>query len=124
MATSRREATNVQGAATLAGLLLAAAALQGCNLNQAMATCAECGEVRSITPRPLRSEIRLLTDAPQTVRLLDTGQTPLVYDVRVRMDRGGSRDFVLSSDQRLRVGDRVEIRNGALVPHAAALTWS
>lgn len=92
--------------------------LAGCSLEAAMASCADCGEVRSIAPRALRSEIRLLTDAPQTVALVDPAAVPapLVYDVRVRMDRGGSRDFVVSSADHLRVGARVEIRAGQLVP--------
>lgn len=92
------------------------AALSGCSLEAAMASCAQCGEVRSISPRQLRSEIHLLTDAPQTVAIIDAAAAPVVYDVRIRMDRGGSRDFVLSHAQDLRVGARVEIRAGQVVP--------
>lgn len=97
-------------------VLLAVPALAGCSREAAMAGCADCGEVRSISPRQLRSEIRLLTDAPQTVALLDSVAAPIVYDVRIRMDRGGSRDFVLSDAARLRIGSRVEIRAGQVVP--------
>lgn len=112
-------------AAGLLVALLAIPALGGCTLEAAMAGCADCGEVRSISPRQLRSEIRLLTDAPQTVALLDSVAAPIVYDVRVRMDRGGSRDFVLSDAAQLRVGARVEIRAGRVVPLATGRDhWS
>lgn len=99
------------------GLALLAAMLNGCSLEAAMTSCADCGEVRSITPRVVRSDIRLYTNAPETYAASDAGaaETPLVFHVRVRMDRGGSRDFVLPRAAELHVGDRVEIRSGALV---------
>lgn len=100
-------------------LLLAMVLLSGCSLEAAMQTCADCGEVRSVKARIARDEIRLLTDAPAWTAL-DASATkdPLVYDVRVRMDRGGSRDFVLKGDPKLRPGDRVEIRGGDIVVRA------
>ncbi|HUR42123.1 MAG TPA: hypothetical protein VM240_13240 [Verrucomicrobiae bacterium] len=90
--------------------------LGGCSLEAAMTTCADCGEVRSVKARVARSEIRLLTDAPRAVISdADAADLPLVYDVRVRMDRGGSRDFVLAAPPGLKPGDRVEIRAGSVV---------
>lgn len=107
------------------GILLAAAALSGCTLEQTLASCANCGEVRSITPRVVSNEIRLLTTAPaETLTIGDTLPSNVVFDVRVRMDRGGSRDFVLSGAERLRRGTRVEIREGRLVPWSSANLWS
>lgn len=105
-----------------AGLLLAALLLGGCSLEAAMTTCADCGEVKSVTARPVHQEIRLHTDAPEawTVSAADAGRRPVVYHVRVRMDRGGSRDFIVPHDPRLNIGDRVEIRDGALMVRAAA----
>lgn len=99
----------------LAGILILPL-LGGCNLEAAMTTCADCGEVRSVKARVARNEIRLLTDAPQAiVSDADVAAMPLVYDVRVRMDRGGSRDFVLAAPPGLKPGDRIEIRGGSLV---------
>lgn len=108
-----------------AGVLLFAAALGGCSLEAAMATCANCGEVRSVTPRLARSEIRLPTplDAYTPVALPAAGES-MVFHVRVRMDRGGSRDFFLPHAG-LQVGDRVEVRGDALIVRAAAgRRWS
>ena len=104
------------------GLALLAATLNGCSLEAAMTSCADCGEVRSITPRVVSNDIRLHTDAPEAFATGDTVavDTPLVYHVRVRMDRGGSRDFVLSRAATLHVGDRVEIRGGELVVRSSA----
>lgn len=99
-----------------APVLLIVPLLGGCSLEAAVATCAQCGEVRAIVAREVRADIRLLTDAPRTVSTRSTA--PIVYDVRVRMDRGGSRDFVLDDRRHLRIGDRVEIRDGKLVPVA------
>jgi hypothetical protein len=111
----------------LAGLLLALPALGGCSLEAAMQSCADCGEVRSITPRLVRKDIRLptLDEALAIADVVDTAGTPVVYHVRVRMDRGGSRDFMLPSAGGLKIGDRVEIRSGALlVRYALAQRWS
>ena len=95
--------------------LLATMLLGGCNLQAAMQTCADCGEVKSVKARIARDEIRLLTDAPTwAAHGAAKSQDPIVYDVRVRMDRGGARDFVMKATD-LKPGDRVEIRGGALV---------
>lgn len=96
--------------------LIVPVGLGGCDLQAAMTTCASCGEVRSIAPRALRHQIRLPTAAPQVITLAGDAATPVVYDVRVRMDRGGSRDFVVSEARHLSVGDRVEVVEGQLVP--------
>jgi hypothetical protein len=95
--------------------------LGGCNLEPWMKSCADCGEVRSITERPLRNEIGLITDGPraQYISLKGLPPVPVVYDVRVHMDAGGSRDITLSSVGTLRVGDRVELRGAHIVPHTA-----
>ena len=72
-------------------------------------------------------EIRLLTDAPMAApEAVDRAGVPIVYDVRVHMDRGGSRDFVLASRSGIGVGERVEIRDGRLVPmqQVSLLDWS
>lgn len=91
--------------------------LGGCSLEAAMSSCAQCGEIRSIAPRPVAPEIRLVTDAPMAAPdAPDRPGVPVVYDVRVHMDRGGSRDFVLARPPAVRVGGRVEVRDGALVP--------
>jgi hypothetical protein len=96
--------------------------LGGCSLEAAMTTCAQCGEIRSIAPRPLRADIRLVTDAPlPDVEALDRAGLPMVYDVRIRMDRGGSRDFVLAERPRIKVGERVQIREGLVVPLTGTL---
>lgn len=93
------------------------AVLGGCSLEAAMSTCAQCGEIKSIVPRPVSPEIRLVTDAPLArPEPLDRSDVPVVYDVRVHMDRGGSRDFVLASQPGVHVGDRVEVRDGTLMP--------
>jgi hypothetical protein len=94
--------------------------LGACSLEAAMATCAQCGEIRSIAPRPMHANIRLVTDAPLPVPERLDG-APMVYDVRIHMDRGGSRDFVVAERPRARVGERVEVRNGLIVPLAGSL---
>lgn len=113
-------------AGPLSGLTLALM-LGGCSLEAAMATCADCGEVKSVTVRPVHREIRLHTDAPEAwaVGAVDAATRNVVYHVRVRMDRGGSRDFLVPRDPGLRPGDRVEIRRGELMVRAAAgYRWS
>lgn len=105
------------------GLILVSFLLVGCSLEAAMTTCADCGEVRSVKPRVLRTDIRLITYAPE-VADADPAGAPVVYDIRVRMDRGGSRDFVVSGDPGLRVGDRVEISGGAPARAPAGYRWS
>ena len=102
------------------GLALLAATLNGCSLEAAMTSCADCGEVRSITPHVVRTDIRLYTNAPEASVVSDAADTPRVYHVRVRMDRGGSRDFLLPRATQLHVGDRVEIRGGELVVRSSA----
>lgn len=100
---------------------LLATALCGCGLGAAMESCPDCGQVRLIEPRVAR-DIRLYTTAPEPYRVgdADTATLPVVFHVRVRMDRGGARDFTLSRAN-LRVGDRVEIRSGEpIARHAAA----
>lgn len=97
-----------------AGGLACAGLLAGCSLEAATVTCADCGQVRAIAPRHASPPIRLLTDAPRPVAA--TATDGVVWDVRVRMDRGGSRDFTLTQRNALRVGDRVEVRDGRLVP--------
>jgi hypothetical protein len=104
--------------------MLSLIVLTGCSLEAAITTCADCGEVRSITPRPLRNEIHLLTDAPQVVAVSGAAPVPVIYHVRIRMDRGGSRDFILSNLERLRVGERVEVRQGRVIPRPAGDSWS
>jgi len=108
-------------------LLVLAAGLGGCSLEAAMSTCADCGEVRSITPRVVHNDIRLFTNAPDAFAVSDADAAAalLVFHVRVRMDRGGSRDFMLPQAG-LQVGDRVEVRGGALILRdaTAALHWS
>jgi len=106
----------------ITGLSLLTAALNACSLEAAMTTCADCGEVRSITPHVVHNEIRLHTDAPEAYAASDAGaaDAPLVFHVRVRMDRGGSRDFLLPRATGLTVGDRVEVRGGELVVRSSA----
>src|SRR5690242_2476155 len=89
---------------------VATLALVGCNFDPWIKSCATCGEVRSITERPLRNEIGLITDAPQAqyISLRGLPPVPVVYDVRIRMDAGGARDLTMSEVGDLRVGDRVE----------------
>lgn len=108
------------------GLGLGAILLSGCSLEAAMTTCATCGEVRSVTARAVRSDIRLPSplDAYASVEAVAVGGQALMFHVRVRMDRGGSRDFILPSAD-LNVGDRVEVRGDALIVRdAAGLRWS
>lgn len=109
-----------------AGVILLAAALGGCSLEAAMATCASCGEVRSVTPRVVRSEIHLPTtlDAYAPAAAVPASGQAIVFHVRVRMDRGGSRDFLLPSAD-VSIGDRVEVRGAALVPRdPRGMRWS
>lgn len=109
-----------------AGPILLVAALGGCSLEAAMTSCAQCGEVQSITPRVARSDIRLPTplDAYRPAEVVPVAGRPIMFQVRVRMDRGGSRDFFVPQAD-LSVGDRVEVRGGALVPReTASLRWS
>jgi hypothetical protein len=116
--------------ASLAGPLMGLALipmLGGCSLEATMTTCANCGEVKSVTARPVHRDIRLHTDAPGawTVSAAEANTRAVVYHVRVRMDRGGSRDFLVPRDPGLHPGDRVEIRDGALMVRAAAgYRWS
>lgn len=115
-----RRLPKVRQVVTVAACLLTAG-LGGCNLEPWMSSCATCGEVRSITERPLRHEIGLITDAPraQYISLKGLPPVPVVYDVRIKMDAGGSRDLVVSSLGSLRVGERVEVHGARLVPHTA-----
>jgi hypothetical protein len=101
--------------AAVMGFLPALLPLSACSLDAAMAQCAQCGQIRSIEARELRSDIRMPSLAP-LARVGSAGGGTMVYDIRVRMDRGGSRDIVIASRAGLRVGDRVEIREGKLVP--------
>lgn len=98
-----------------AAWLTCAGLLAGCSLEAASVNCAECGQVRAIVPRHASPKIRLLTDAPRP-QATPVSDESVVWDVRVRMDRGGSRDFTLGQRNALRVGDRVEVRDGRLVP--------
>lgn len=109
-------------------MLVTAAMLSGCSLQGWMETCASCGEIRSITPRQVRNEIRLITDAPQAqyISLRGLPPVPVVYDVRIRMDRGGARDFVVSELGKLAIGARVEVLGAKIVPQrtlSAELLW-
>lgn len=101
---------------TVLPLMLMLPLLGGCSLEAAMEACAQCGQIRSISPRAVTNDILLPTDAPVAVSA--RAGAPVVYDVRVYMDRGGAQDFVLTNRDKLRVGDRVEIREGRLVPVA------
>ena len=100
--------------------LVAALILEGCTLDQVVASCADCGEIRSIEMRPVPNQICLPTAAPvaQAVSLRDAPQGPLVYDVRIHMDRGGSRDLELPDLGALRVGDRVEVQGRRVLRRA------
>jgi hypothetical protein len=105
---------------------LAAILLSGCSLEAAMTSCATCGEVRSVTARVARSDIRLPSplDAYAPAEAANASGEALVFHVRVRMDRGGSRDFFLPRAD-LNVGDRVEVRGDALIVRdAAGMRWS
>jgi hypothetical protein len=109
-------------------LLMTVGLCSGCSLQGWMSSCADCGQVRSITPRQLRNEIRLITDAPQAqyISLEGEAPVPLVYDVRIRMDRGGARDFVVSAVGNLAVGDRVQVHGSQIIPQnemSAELLW-
>ena len=112
-------------AGPLAGLTLSMM-LGGCSLEAAMTSCANCGEVKFVTPRAVRNDIRLHTNAPEAVPVAAGASAGhLVFHVRVRMDRGGSRDFLLQRDPQLQPGDRVEIHDGELtVRSAAGHRWS
>ena len=109
--------------ASLAGPLMGLALiplLGGCSLEAAMTRCANCGEVKSVTARPVHREIRLHTDAPEawTTGAASAATGGVVYHVRVRMDRGGARDFLVPRDPGVHPGDRVEIRDGDLMVRA------
>lgn len=107
-----------------AGVILLAAALGGCSLEAAMAKCASCGEVRSVTPRVVRSEIHLPTPLDAYAPAVPASGQSIVFHVRVRMDRGGSRDFFLPNAD-VSIGDRVEVRGDALVPRdQRGMRWS
>lgn len=112
--------------AVLAGPVAFSPMLGGCSLEAAMATCASCGEVRAVTPRVVRSEIHLPTplDAYAPAAAVPASGQSVVFHVRVRMDRGGSRDFLLPNAD-VSVGDRVEVRGDALVPRdPRGMRWS
>jgi hypothetical protein len=100
-------------------------ALSACDLDALIESCAVCGEVRSAQARVVRHDIRLDTSA-QSYALNNavTTKQPVVFHVRVRMDRGGSRDFILSRSD-LQVGDRVEINGDEPVARdeAARYRW-
>ena len=101
-------------------------ALSGCGLGAALESCPDCGQVRLIEPRVVR-DIRLYTRAPEPYRVgdADTATQPVVFHVRVHMDRGGARDFTLLSRASFSVGDRVEVSSGELIARndAAAYRW-
>jgi hypothetical protein len=106
---------------------LLAVALSACSLEAVDAvieSCAACGEVRSTEPRAMRADIRLDTSVPHAYSPspADTATQPLVYHVRVQMDRGGSRDFMLARAD-LQVGDRVEISGSEPVVRDAAARY-
>lgn len=116
----------MQPQAISTGFGLVAILLSGCSLEAAMTSCATCGEVRSVTPRAMRSDIRLPSplEAHATIAAASVDEKSRVFHVRVRMDRGGSRDFILPRAN-LNVGDRVEIRGDALIVRdAAGMRWS
>ena len=96
------------------GLGLLATALSACGRGAAMESCAECGQV--IEGQVVHNGIRIHESgagtAPQAV----------VFHVRVRMDRGGARDFMLSRAG-LQVGDRVEISRGEPIARNAAARY-
>ena len=102
----------VRNLATLVAFAITSILASGCSLEAAVVNCAQCGEIRAIAPRPASRDIGLPSDAPHAMY----AGAEMVYYVRVRMDRGGSRDFVLPSRDGLRVGDRVELRDDKLVP--------
>ena len=110
----------------LAGLFLVLPQLGGCSLEAVMQSCADCGEIRSITPRAVSGAIRLpaAEEALGVVRTAAQGE-PRVYHVRVRMDRGGSRDFLLPAEPGLKIGDRVHIGAGPTLLRATpGYRWS
>jgi hypothetical protein len=118
------------GSAGVVPVIVMAAALGGCSLEAAMATCASCGEVRSVQARVVRSEIHLPSplDAYAPAEAVPASGQGIVFHVRVRMDRGGSRDFMLPRAD-FNVGDRVEIRGDTLVVRdggrgATGMRWS
>src|SRR5689334_7414854 len=100
--------------ASILGLVLLATALSACGLGAAMESCLDCGEVRMIEGRVARYGIiqNYARGAAGTVQ-------PVLFHVRVRMDRGYGRDFTLAHAD-LRVGDRVEIRGGEPIARAVA----
>jgi hypothetical protein len=100
---------------SLLGLTLAAA-LNACGLGAALESCPACGEVRLIEGRVAHNGMQIYTrGAGATVQ-------PLLFHVRVRMDRGYARDFTLARAS-LRVGDRVEIRSGEPIVRDVAVAY-
>lgn len=102
---------------------LLALALNACGLEAALEACADCGEVRSIESRVVH-RIGLYTSARQAYVASDAGGAAqlIVFHVRVRMDRGGARDFTLQRAD-LQVGDRVEILRGEPIVRDAAARY-
>ena len=94
----------------LLGLGLLATALSACGLGAAMESCAECGQV--IAGQVVHNGIRIHASGA------GTAAQAAVFHVRVRMDRGGARDFTVSRAD-VAVGDRVEIRGGEPVARGA-----
>ena len=118
--------SRIGSAGVIPSIIVLAGALGGCSLEAAMTTCASCGEVRSVTPRVVRSEIHLPTplDAYAPAEAVPASGAAMMFHVRVRMDRGGSRDFFLPNAD-VSVGDRVEVRGDALVVRdATGMRWS
>ena len=109
--------------ASTLGTALLTMALTACDLDALIESCAVCGEVRSTQARVVRHDIRLDTSAhAYAVNNAVSAQQPVVFHVRVRMDRGGSRDFILSRSD-LQVGDRVEISGDQPVARDAAARY-
>jgi hypothetical protein len=97
---------------SIPGLIFLATALSACGLGAAMESCPDCGQVRMIEARVAHSGIGIYSSAGTTVQ-------PVLFHVRVRMDRGYARDFTLSRAD-LRIGDRVEIRGGEPIAREVA----
>lgn len=109
--------------ASTLGPALLAVTLTGCDLDALIESCAVCGEVRSTQARLVRNDIRLDTIAQAySVNNADTTKQPVVFHVRVRMDRGGSRDFIVARTD-LQVGDRVEISGDEPIARDAAARY-
>jgi hypothetical protein len=109
--------------ASALGPALLTMALSACDLDALIESCAVCGEVRSAQARVLRHDIRLDASAQAySINNAVSTKQPVVFHVRVRMDRGGSRDFILPRSD-LQVGDRVEISGGEPVARDAAARY-